>query len=232
MTALRTLWPAAVAPPLTAALLLLVVAACAREEPMRGTVLSSPGPAHDFRLTDQRGEAVSLSDFRGKVVVLTFLYTSCRDLCPVVTFRLKETLEELGPEAERVALVAVTVDPERDDVERLREYSQRWGMSDRWSFVTGPREELEQVWRAYYVDPSLDDDAGEHPETDLERQARELTRRATGSVAWLEEAATARFSVLHSAPVYLIDPQGVVRVLFTPPLTPEDIAHDVRALLP
>lgn len=224
---MRPFW-VAVALAIVAAALAL---ACQRPaEPFKGTELSNPGPAPAFRLTDHRGRTVSLQDYQGKVVVLTFLYTSCRDVCPIVTFKLKEVYEALGEDVGEVAFLAVTVDPERDTAERAREYSEAWGMADRWSFLVGSRSQLEPIWAAYYVDPTLDEE-GDPAETELGRRARELTRETTGSVAWLEQAVTTRYAVLHSAPVYLVDRRGYLRVLFTPPLEPQDIVHDIRALL-
>jgi protein SCO1/2 len=108
-------------------------------------------PAADFQLVDQDGQTVRLQDLRGKAVALTFLYTHCPDVCPVITAKFREVSRSLDDEPTDVALVAVTVDPERDTVERLREYTASVGMDGRWHFLTGERSVLEHVWSSYGI---------------------------------------------------------------------------------
>lgn len=77
---------------------------------------------HDFRVTDQDGKAEALSDFRGKVVMLVFGYTQCPDVCPTVLARAAEVRQKLGPDASRLQVIFLTVDPERDSPSRLKSY--------------------------------------------------------------------------------------------------------------
>jgi protein SCO1/2 len=76
----------------------------------------------DFRLTGHDGRTYSLSDFRGKVVVIFFGYTFCPDVCPTTLLELANALKQLGPSAQRVQVLFVTVDPERDTPEVLKRY--------------------------------------------------------------------------------------------------------------
>lgn len=78
--------------------------------------------AQDFRLTDHDGRIRSLADFRGKAVVLFFGYLQCPNFCPVTLARLAETMRLLGADAQRVQVLFVTLDPERDQPQALREY--------------------------------------------------------------------------------------------------------------
>lgn len=78
--------------------------------------------AQDFRLTDHDGRTRSLEDFRGKVVVLFFGYLQCPNFCPVTLARLAETMQLLGADAQRVQVLFVTLDPERDPPAALKEY--------------------------------------------------------------------------------------------------------------
>jgi len=87
-----------------------------------GTYLQSPGTAEDFTLTGPDGEEVSLSDFRGKAVLLYFGYTFCPDVCPATMVELKKAKESLGRDADKAQVIMVTVDPERDTPEKLEEY--------------------------------------------------------------------------------------------------------------
>lgn len=78
--------------------------------------------AQDFRLTDHDGRTRTLADFRGKAVVLFFGYLQCPNFCPITLVRLAETMQLLGPDAKRVQVLFVTLDPERDLPPALKEY--------------------------------------------------------------------------------------------------------------
>lgn len=193
----------------------------------RGTTLSAANRAADFALTDQFGEQVSLSDHGGDVVVLTFLYTYCPDICPVVASHLTEVHEALsgdgaaGGGMDGVSIVAVSVDPERDTVERAHQYSSQYGMLDGWSYLIGEESVLKGVWADYFVSPA--------PRGDGLLEAD--PRNADGSSDTLFDQIVATYTVDHQAPVYLIDGEGRMRVVFTLPFSPEDVAADVRTLL-
>jgi protein SCO1/2 len=108
-------------------------------------------PSPEFALADQTGQTVRLADLRGKAVALTFLYSSCPDTCPLLTAKLRQVHAALGADAARVALVAVSVDPERDTVEQVARYTAAMGMEGRWHFLTGGRDQLGPVWAAYGI---------------------------------------------------------------------------------
>ena len=78
--------------------------------------------AGDFRLTDHNGQVRTLADFRGKVVALFFGYTHCPDVCPTTLSDFAAALQQLGPQAERVQVIFVTVDPQRDTPELLKQF--------------------------------------------------------------------------------------------------------------
>ena len=78
--------------------------------------------AHNFALTDHTGKPRTLADFKGKVVFLFFGYTQCPDVCPTTMAEMAEVLKLLGPQADKVQVLFVTVDPERDTQQLLSEY--------------------------------------------------------------------------------------------------------------
>jgi len=206
----------------------LVLAGCATvtATELRGTVLTAGDPAPTFRLTDQFGDSRTLSDYNdGKVVVLTFLYTYCRDICPIVTHRIRAMQGLLGDDLSEVSIVAVSVDPERDTTERALEYSRDWGMADKWAYLVGSQQELAPVWASYFVSSVLDEPpvAGEIPAA--------LEVPDLSGVDALRRDVAQRYSVSHQAPVYLIDMNGDLRVLHTLPIDPDDVVHDIRQLL-
>lgn len=80
--------------------------------------------------------------------MLTFLYTQCPDVCPLTAARLRTVYEQLGAD---VSLPAVSVDPEQDTVAAAYDFSDRPDLLDRWSFLVGDRQQLEAVWKDYFI---------------------------------------------------------------------------------
>jgi protein SCO1 len=106
-----------------AALLALLVAACGPGNPrFQASDVTGVAFGRDFKLTDHNGKPRTLADFRGKVVVMFFGYTQCPDVCPTTLSDLTAALQKLGADAERVQVLFVTIDPERDTPELLSHY--------------------------------------------------------------------------------------------------------------
>lgn len=187
--------------------------------------MTANAPAADFRLTDQFGESVALSDFRGKVTLLTFLYTDCPDVCPIAANHLRQASQLLSEDRIDVAIVVVSVDPEGDSVEVARAYSERWGMAERWSYLVGSEEALRPIWAAYYIDPYLH---GPGRNGASAESASGQPGAASGAGVGALAAQSGR--IIHSAPIYLIDAAGIMRVVFTMPFETEDLVNDVRLL--
>ena len=127
-----------------------------------GGELDPPRPTPDFTLTDQAGQKVSLADQRGKLVLLTFLYTNCPDVCPLITQNLNQALQMLGTERDDVRVLAVSVDPEGDTPKSVDEYAKAHHLLPEFHYLIGSRDELTKVWKAYDVaavasDPELVD---------------------------------------------------------------------------
>ena len=127
-----------------------------------GGELDPPQPTPDFTLTDQSGQKVSMGDQRGKLVLLTFLYTNCPDVCPLITQNLNEALQMLGAKRDDVRVLAVSVDPEGDTPKSVDEYAKAHHLLPEFRYLIGSRDELTKVWRAYDVaavasDPELVD---------------------------------------------------------------------------
>lgn len=118
---------------------------------LQGTDLDSI-PAPDFRLKDQFGREVSLSQFRGKPVVITFLYTRCTSVCPQIADRLYATMSGLGKDASRVAMLAVSVDPRGDTQTSAMHFSNAHKLTRFWHYLLGTHEQLDPIWMEYNVD--------------------------------------------------------------------------------
>ncbi|MBI2311702.1 MAG: SCO family protein [Betaproteobacteria bacterium] len=100
---------------------LTLIGACARE-PFSGTDIGGADYGRDFQLADHNGKARSLADFRGKAVVLFFGYTRCPDVCPTTMAEAALAVKSLGQDGERVQVLFVTLDPERDTPQLLARY--------------------------------------------------------------------------------------------------------------
>ena len=107
-------------------------------------------PVQDFRLRDQDGDLVHLGQFRGKVVMLTFLYSTCRDSCPVTAMQMKGAMDLLGHD---VPALAVSVDPANDTPLNAKRFLLREGLTGRMSFLLGSARQLRRVWTHYGIRP-------------------------------------------------------------------------------
>jgi protein SCO1 len=115
-----------------------------------GAVMPRGLEAPDFELENQDGDTVSMRDFRGQPVIVTFLYTTCEDTCPLQAQTVRGALDELG---EDVPAIAVAVDPPRDTPERARAFLSEQRALGRLDFVLGTRDELKRVWDGFFVRP-------------------------------------------------------------------------------
>jgi protein SCO1/2 len=169
------------------------------------TVLGAPlHPAPPFALRDQQGRTITPASFRGKVIALTFLSAVCIEQCPLVGQTLGAARRLLGPDAGRLAIVAVSVAPEQDSATATRRFASEagWNGAD-WHYLSGPRATLARIWNAYgvYV------------------EAPPPIFKTTGA------------SLVHQAGLFLIDPQGRLRAYDEAPFLPSDVAASAHTLL-
>ncbi|HEX7300259.1 MAG TPA: SCO family protein [Solirubrobacteraceae bacterium] len=129
--------------------------------PQRATVVGASGFAgslsppdirvRDFTLRDQDGHRVSLRRYRGQVVVLTFLYSTCQDTCPLTATTIRGALDQLGHD---VPTLAVSVDPAHDTPDSAEAFLVKRGLSaGRMRFLLGTRAQLAPIWHAYGIRP-------------------------------------------------------------------------------
>jgi protein SCO1/2 len=133
--------------------LMLVQPRDAAQQTMQEPPLPKIAPAPEFTLTSQDGAPVSLTDLRGKVVAVTFIFTMCTATCPVLTPMMSFVQDQLGSDfGAKIAFVSITVDPERDTPEVLKEYAQAFGANlAGWTFLTGIPTAIRDITRRYGV---------------------------------------------------------------------------------
>jgi protein SCO1/2 len=110
------------------------------EKPLEG--LKQFGSVPQFSLIERDGRRITLSDLKGKVWILNFIYTNCPDTCPIQSAQMREIQDEF-PNEKDMYLVSITVDPERDTPKVLSEYAKRFHADPgRWFFLTGDKEAI------------------------------------------------------------------------------------------
>ncbi len=129
-----------------------------------GTALQ--GSAPDFLLFDQNGSPVALSDYHGRVMVLTFLDSRCKDVCPLMALQFRQAFEQLkqsGTDVSRIVFLGVNVNVEANSSADVMKFTQEQGLTaiPSWRFLTGTADELAPVWKAYAISVTRDEKSGE-----------------------------------------------------------------------
>ena len=128
----------------------LALAACGSGGPsFKGSDVTGSPFGRDFALTDFDGKPRTLADYRGKAVVMFFGYTQCPDVCPTTLAALADTMKTLGPDAGRVQVLFVTVDPDRDTAELLKQYVPAF--DPRFVGLRGDAKQLEAVAKEFRI---------------------------------------------------------------------------------
>jgi protein SCO1/2 len=164
--------------------------------------------APNFTLTAHDGKKATLSQFRGKVTLIVWGYTHCPDICPLTLSMLRGVMNELGDKQDRVQVLYITVDPERDTVERLKAYIPHFHRS--FIGLTGTNQDIEKVAKAYDVFYINHGDSYGRSEFDT----------------WAE------YQMTHTSTIYLVDQRG--KLLITYPYNKFDskgIAQDIKKVL-
>lgn len=156
----------------------------------------------EFTLMGHHGQSVRLADFRGKVVILVFGYTHCPDICPTHLVSYAEALAQLGPAADNVQLLFVTVDPERDTPALLAQYVP--------------------VFHQNFIGLTVD-------AADMDTLAQ--VKRQYQVVSAPIPHPSGHYLVDHSTGTYLLDHHGAVAVYEPGGQTASTLAHDLRLLL-
>lgn len=130
--------------------LTLLLPGCMGDEiELIGTEYLEPPEAPDFSLFDQNGDLFTFSEHEGKVIVVAFIYTSCPDICLIISANMHYVKENLGSHSEDVVFVSVTIDPARDTVSHLSEWTEQMGYD--WYHLTDSASSLQEIYRDWNV---------------------------------------------------------------------------------
>ena len=171
-----------------------------------GTKLSNH-QGHEYVLSDHLGQ--SISSRTDNTTVLTFMFTNCTDVCPIVTSKIKKALKNVE-EPSKIDVHIISVDPDRDSRNSRISYINKWELPDNCVYLSGEESDLKLIWDAYFVNP-------QKGETDKNQQS-------------IKSLFQERYQVIHTSPVYIIDSSGTPRVIHTNPISPEALARDINTV--
>ena len=138
----------------TVAAALLALAACGPQKPWHATNVTGSMPDLKFAMVRASdGLAVNADEYRGRVVLLYFGYTNCPDVCPTTLANLSDVLKRLGRDAEKVRVLFVTVDPDRDTLDVLKQFAHAFGPQV--DGLRGSKNQIADVARRYRVGYSV-----------------------------------------------------------------------------
>lgn len=182
--------------------LLLVLAACSPKPEFKNIdITGGTAFGKDFSLLDTDGNVRTLADFKGKVVVMFFGYTQCPDVCPTTLTEMQQAMTLLGKQSDKVQVIFVTVDPERDTAAILKQYVPAF---DKRFIGLRPADDaaLEKVTKDFKI----------------------FYRKVPGS-------SPGSYTMDHTAGSYAFDPEGRLRLYIKHAQGPETLAHDLKELL-
>ena len=186
---------------LIAAMAIILVACSPKPEFKNIDITGSTAFGKDFSLLDPDGNTRTLADFKGKVVVMFFGYTQCPDICPTTLTEMQQVMTLLGPQSDKVQVLFVTVDPERDTAAILKQYVPSFD-----SRFLGLRP--------------ADEAALENVTKDFKIYYKKVPGKNPGS-----------YTMDHMAGSYAFDPQGRLRLYIKHAQGPETLAHDLKELM-
>lgn len=159
----------------------------------------------DFQLTDHNGKKMKFSQLKGKYVMVFFGYTYCPDVCPTTMLRISEVLDELGDYKKYVKVLFISVDPERDTPEALKKFISFYDKTGKYIIgLTGKPEEIKKVAKQF-------------------RAFYQKVPVKNKEVGYLVD---------HSAYIYLVDPKGILRMIYRPANdNPKRIAEDIKQII-
>jgi protein SCO1 len=162
-----------------------------------GTAAKPPKPTPGLPLKDYLGHPLNVSSLRGKAVLVTFIYTHCPDVCPLIVGHLHTAQAELGPEAKKLQIVAVSVDPRGDTPKTVAAFLKAHQMTGRMRYLIGSRPQLERVWRPWFITSKTD---RRNPDV-VEHSALIYGISGSGKITTLYPASFKPQQIVHDVPL-------------------------------
>src|SRR4051794_4408125 len=123
----------------------------AKSASFAGAKAAPPKPAPALRLKNSLGQSVDLAQFKGKAVLITFIYTHCPDVCPLIVSHLKAAQAELGAKAKDLQIIAVSTDPRGDTPATVNRFLKQHGMTGKMDYLIGTPKQLQKTWADWNI---------------------------------------------------------------------------------
>ena len=150
------------------------------KSPFEGATMPPGVTTPEIALPDQDGKVVRMSAYRGKPVVVTYLYATCTDTCPIAAQMIRGALDDLGTD---VPVVAVSVDPFRDTVKNVKAFLRKQHVEGRMRYVLGTRRQLRPVWTGFHIQPQLPDAEHQALITLVDRKGMQRVATSVGQLS-------------------------------------------------
>jgi len=170
------------------------------DPPLAGGLVKPPTQEPPLQLDNSLGQPVNIADYRGKAVLVTFIYDHCPDICPLIVGNLHAAQSQLGKEADKVQIIAVSVDPKGDTPKTVNAFLADHQMTGRMQYLIGSRPQLEKVWANWHIISKNSSKKG-NPD-----------------------------AVEHSALIYGITGSGQLKTVYPANFKPKQVVHDVPIL--
>ena len=186
----------------------IICAASCTDPTVNGTSLKTH-QYDTFNFTDHSGRSLPNLNSLGSGALVTFLFTQCTDVCPITVHKIRKALQ-LSDHPE-MPVIVFSVDPEGDNPIAIQKFYTKWDLDKNWYFVGGERENLEKVWKRFYVSPI--------------RSGNSNTKDR------LSDQFTRKYKVTHTAPVFVLDPYGIARVVHSRVDKEDDLSQDINIIM-
>ena len=185
---------------------ILLLASCmpTSNSDLYGTILQNHNGSI-FSLQDENNLEVTNQTHMGKVHLITFLFTNCTSLCPIVTSNIKQAIEK-SESTKNIPILIISVDPEGDSMESRLAFKDRWELNPNWSYLNGSEKALQSIWSDFYVNPH---------QSALETLAGESNRK---------------YDVIHTSPVFVVAKDGRPAAVHTNPIQPTHLYKDILTI--
>jgi protein SCO1/2 len=153
--------------------------------------------APSLELRDSLGKPVNIRDYRGKAVLVLFIYTHCPDICPLMVGHLHAAQQKLGPEAGKMQIIAVSVDPKGDTPKTVKAFLKAHQMTGRMKYLIGSRPQLERTWKAWGIGAKVNK---KNPDL-VEHSAEVVGIDASGKITTVYPATFKPQMIVHDVPL-------------------------------
>jgi len=183
----------------------LTISSCIPEPEIQGNVLKNHNSI-PFNVTDHNGQKINSLNMNHDFFLMTFVFTECTDVCPIVVSQIKQALV-LNSSETTTPVILISVDPQNDNNESVNEFITKWELSSNWSYIYGSHNSLETIWENYFINPI-----------------------SLSTIEDLSNKLASKNKIIHTSPVYIFNKNGKAQVVHNSPIIPKKLLNDIKAV--